>query len=345
MELSPEERQRIYEEEKARIEARERIEQEKRGISQDTSVNMEPNIAGLLCYVGAWVTGIIFFVLEQKNNWIRFHAAQSIVTFGTLFIAGMILGWIPFIGTFFSSVIGIIGFILWIVLMVKAYNGERYKVPWAGDIAENMVTGTIPDYTKPVVPSEKKETPPPPAATPADLDEQAGLKAKEFFKKKREGRITASAFAIAWSIILLVFFNFYYEYIAYYSADAVNGVVTWTKQSFFTSEIEQWLPILTTTLVISIIGHIVLIVVDRKFLHKVIRIIIDVFATATVITLVSIFPFDFDVIPNTTAAVSAHIAVTVILICIAVGLGISVVVRIIKLLVDLVKTAASQESD
>lgn len=345
MELSPEERQRIYEEEKARIEARERIEQEKRDISQDTSVNMEPNIAGLLCYVGAWITGIIFFVLEQKNNWIRFHAAQSIVTFGTLFIAGMILGWIPFIGTFFSSVIGIIGFILWIVLMVKAYNGERYKVPWAGNIAENMVTGTIPDYKKPVVPSEKKETTPTPAAPPADLDEHAGLKAKEFFKRKREGRITASAFAIAWSIILLVFFNFYYEYVAYYSADAANGVVTWTRQSFFTSEIEQWLPILTTTLVISIIGHIVLIVVDRKFLHKVIRIIIDVFATATVITLVSVFPFDFDVIPNTTAAVSAHIAVTVILICIAVGLGISVVVRIIKLLVDLAKAAASQESD
>jgi uncharacterized membrane protein len=344
MELSPEERQRIYEEEKARIEAREKIEQEKRSITQGTSVNIEPNIAGLLCYVGAWVTGIIFFILEQKNNWIRFHAAQSMVTFGTLFIAGMILGWIPFIGAFFSSVIGIIGFVMWIILMIKAYNGERYKVPWAGDIAENMVTGTIPDYKKPVVAPERKETPPPPAAPPTDLEEHAGLKAKEFFKRKREGRITASSFAIAWSIILLVFFNFYYEYVAYYSADAVNGVVTWTRQSFFTSEIELWLPILTTTLVISIIGHIVLIIVDRKFLHKAIHIIIDVFAMVTVITLVSIFPFDFDVIPNTTAAVSTNIAVTVILICIAVGLGISVLVRIIKLLVDLVKMAVSHES-
>ena len=108
MELTPEEKQKIYEEEKARIEAREKLEQEKRGTTQDSTVNIEPNLAGLLCYVGAWITGIIFFVLEQKNNWIRFHAAQSIVTFGTLFVVGMILGWIPIIGTVFSSIIGII---------------------------------------------------------------------------------------------------------------------------------------------------------------------------------------------------------------------------------------------
>ncbi len=166
MELSPEEKQKIYEEEKARMEAREKLEQEKRSISQDTSVNMEPNLAGLLCYVGAWITGIIFFILEQKNNWIRFHAAQAIVTFGTLAVAGLILGWIPFIGTFFSVIIGITGFILWILLMVKAYNGERFKVPWAGNIAEKMVSGNIPDYQKPQAPPESKEETSPP--TPPD---------------------------------------------------------------------------------------------------------------------------------------------------------------------------------
>jgi len=344
MELSPEERQRIYEEEKARMEAREKLEQEKRAIPQDTSVNMEPNLAGLLCYVGAWITGIIFFVLEQKNNWVRFHAAQSIITFGTLFVAGMILGWIPFIGPVFSGIIGIVGFILWILLMVKAYNGERFKVPWAGDIAERMVTGTIPDYQKPQAPPEKKEEAPPPAP-PDDLDEKIKKKVDDVFKSKREGRITASAFAIAWSIILLVFFNFFHEYVAYYNADTVGGVVTWTRHPFFTSEIGLWLPILTTTLVISIIGHIVLIIVDRKFLRQAIHIIIDGFAMATVITLVTVFPFDFGVIPNTVAAAATNIGVTVVLICIAVGLGISVLVRLIKLLVDLAKAATtSQES-
>ena len=167
MELSPEERQKIYEEEKARMEAREKIEEEKQATPTETSVNMEPNLAGLLCYVFGWVTGIIFFIIEQKNNWIRFHAAQAIVTFGTLTVAGIILGWIPVIGPFFSAVIGITSFVLWIILMVKAYNGERFKVVWAGDVAESMVKGTIPDFKKPEAPAEKKETPPPP---PDDLE-------------------------------------------------------------------------------------------------------------------------------------------------------------------------------
>ena len=139
MELSPEERRKIYEEEKARIEAREQLEREKGYASPGATVSLTPNIAGLLCYLGVWITGIIFFILEQKNKWIRFHAAQSIVVFGTLGIAGAILGWIPIAGHVFSAILGITGFVFWIVLMVKAYNGERYKVPWAGDIAEMMV--------------------------------------------------------------------------------------------------------------------------------------------------------------------------------------------------------------
>ncbi len=336
MELSPEERRKIYEEEKAKIEADEQPEREK-----DTSVGIAPNVAGLLCYVGGWITGIIFLVLEQKNNWIRYHAAQSIVVFGTLFIAGMILGRIPIIGLAFSIIIIITGFVLWIILMVKAHNGERYKVVWAGDVAERMVapSGNIPDYQKPPAPPEKEETPPPPAP-PVDLDEKIQKKVNDFFQGKREGRITASAFAIAWSIILLVFFNFFHEYVAYYNADTVGGVVTWTKQSFFTSDISLWLPILTTTLVISIIGHIVLIIVDKELLRRAIHIIIDGFGLATVVTLITVFPFDFTVIPNAAASAGTHIGVLIILICIAVGLGISLLVRIIKLLVSIARAAA-----
>lgn len=348
MELTPEERQRIYEEEKARIEARERLEQEKRGIPLETSVNMAPNVAGLLCYVGVWITGIIFFILEQKNNWIRFHAAQSIVVFGTLAVAGAILGWIPAIGPVFTSIIGIIGFVCWIVLMVKAHHGERYKMPWAGDIAERMVapSGTIPDYRRPPAAPEREEAPPPPPPPPplshlADLDERIERKVGDFFKSRREGRITASAFAIAWCIVLLVFFNFFYEYVAYYNGTTVNGVVTWTSYPFFTSEISLWLPILNTTLAIAIIGHIIMIIVDRNILRQAIRIIIDGFGLATVVTLLTVFPFNFDVIPSSEAATITHAAVTVVLICIAVGFGIALVVRIIRLLVSLAKLATT----
>ncbi len=80
MQLSPEERHKIYEEEKARIES----EQKQRVTKGGSTTGLEPNVAGLLCYLGAWITGIIFLVIEQKSKFVRFHALQSIVTFGAL---------------------------------------------------------------------------------------------------------------------------------------------------------------------------------------------------------------------------------------------------------------------
>jgi uncharacterized membrane protein len=99
---------------------------------EKTSTGLRENIAGLLCYVLGWVSGIIFLLIEPENTFVRFHAIQSIYVFGTLTIAGIILGWIPVIGV----LIWIVTFILWIVLMVKAYQGTRYKVAWAGNLAE-----------------------------------------------------------------------------------------------------------------------------------------------------------------------------------------------------------------
>ena len=97
-----------------------------------TSTELEENVAGLLCYVLGWVSGIVFLLLEPKNKFVRFHAIQSICVFGVLTVAQAVLFWIPFV----TEIIGVIMFILWIVLMVKAYQGTRYKVPWAGNFAE-----------------------------------------------------------------------------------------------------------------------------------------------------------------------------------------------------------------
>ena len=337
MELSPEERRKIYEEEKARLEAREQLEREKGRTSYETSTGLAPNIEGLLCYALGWVTGIIFLILEQKNRWVRFHAAQSIIVFGSLNIAGAILGWIPVIGHVFTAILGLVGFVLWIVLMVKAYHGESYRVAWAGDIAERMVasSGTFTDYPRPPAPPERREAPPPPP-TSAGPVEKTERRADDFFKR-REGRITASAFAIAWSIVLLLFFNFFYQYAAYYNASTVNGVVTWTRYPFFTSEINLWRPILNATLAISIIGHFFLMVVNGNILRQAIHIIIDGFGLATVVTLLTVFPFDFSVIPDSTAASGTQIGVTVVLIFISLGFGIGLLVRVIKLLINIAR--------
>ncbi|MFC1873392.1 DUF4870 domain-containing protein [Chloroflexota bacterium] len=344
MELSPEEKQRIYEEEKIRIEARQQIEREKQNVAEATSTGLTPNVAALLCYVGSWITGIIFFILEQKNNLVRFHAAQSIVVFGTVTVMGTLLIVIPIVGSAFSSIVYIIGLIVWIVLMVKAYKGERYKLSWAGDIAEKMVAspGTTDEGQKQSATAEPEET----ASTRGiDADKPVGKQVEEFFKSKREGRITAPAFAIAWSVALLIFFNFFNEFVAYYQSETVGSITIWTRYPLFTNDVNLWLPVLTTTLVITIAGHIVLIIFDRYILREVMHIVIDAFRLGTVVTLVSIFPFDFNAIPNTIIVSSVNTGVYVILICISVALGIGILVRSIKLIVHIIRGITSYANE
>ena len=118
-----------------------KAEPEVKAVAKDkTSIGLDPNVAGLLCYVLGWLSGIIIFILERDNQYVRFHALQSIIVFGALNIAISLLTWIPIIGGFFGAVFGITIFILWIVLMVKAYQGEKFKIPWAGDFAEKQVS-------------------------------------------------------------------------------------------------------------------------------------------------------------------------------------------------------------
>lgn len=100
-----------------------------------TSTGIQENVAGLLSYLAGWVTGLVFILLEQDNKFVRFHAMQSIIVFGGLSILSSIF-WIPIIGWIIGAIAGVAGFILWIVLMVKANQGEMFKVPWAGDLAE-----------------------------------------------------------------------------------------------------------------------------------------------------------------------------------------------------------------
>ena len=101
-----------------------------------TSSGMQANVAALLSYLVGAITGIIFYLIEKDNKFVRFHAMQSIVVFGFFFVLSAILPFIPVLGLVLSPIVGIIGLILWVLLMVKAYQGEMYKLPIAGDIAE-----------------------------------------------------------------------------------------------------------------------------------------------------------------------------------------------------------------
>ena len=100
-----------------------------------TSLGMDENVEGLLCYVLGWLTGIIFLVAEKKSKFVKFHAAQSLITFVGLTVLAFIFVWIPPI----VWAIDVISFILWALLMYEAYQGKMYKLPVVGDYAEKMV--------------------------------------------------------------------------------------------------------------------------------------------------------------------------------------------------------------
>jgi len=341
MQLSPEERRKIYEEEKAQI------EEEKRHMmsASESTTSLEPNVAGLLCYLGAWVSGIIFIVIEKKNRFVRFHALQSIVVFITLAIASAFLTWLPFIGDFFGAVIGILAFILWVVLMYKAYQGELYKVPIAGELTEKILPVAYgEEKTVSVHKEEETQSIEPSISSTSTLEsekKESRMRMEEFFQNTRNARIASSSVAIAWSIALLVFFSFFHEYIAYYHPETVGGDVTWSRLPLLTSDYYAWLPILVSILILSIASHIILIIYDNYFLHESVFMILNIFGIVAISTLLSIFPSDFSVIPNSAVANALPIVVTIVLIAVAVGIGIATLVMFIKFLVKVARATVS----
>lgn len=123
------------------------------GTGTGTQSGLAENVAGLLCYVLGWLTGLIFLLID-KRPFVRFHAAQSIVIFGGLHVLRIIVGMMFGLGWMFGGgmgwtgfsfgfllfwLIGIVGFVLWIVCMIKAFQGEKFRVPIAADLADSIV--------------------------------------------------------------------------------------------------------------------------------------------------------------------------------------------------------------
>jgi uncharacterized membrane protein len=100
-----------------------------------SSTGLEENVAGFFCYLLGFITGIVFMVVEKKSHFVKFHAKQSTITFLILFVISLIIGWIPIIG----FLVLILSLILWLVLMIKALKGERYRLPIVGKMAEEKV--------------------------------------------------------------------------------------------------------------------------------------------------------------------------------------------------------------
>ena len=110
-----------------------------------TSLGLEENVEAALCYLGVWITGLLFYFIDDKNKFIRFHALQSILVFLPLTILALIFGgafglihyeqgWYFF--GWISWIFWILVVILWLILMIKAFQGQKMKLPVVGDLAE-----------------------------------------------------------------------------------------------------------------------------------------------------------------------------------------------------------------
>jgi uncharacterized membrane protein len=116
-----------------------------------SAAGMTDNMAGALCYLFGFITGILFLVLApyNQNRNIKFHAFQSIfmnlawiVCWIGATIVSIVFHTIPVLGTLVSillqTAVGIGFLILWLYMMFKTYNGERIVLPVIGPLAEKQ---------------------------------------------------------------------------------------------------------------------------------------------------------------------------------------------------------------
>ena len=118
--------------------------------STSTSTGVEPNVAAALSYILGLITGIVFLVLEKDNRFVRFHAAQSImvsilliiINVGLAMVSG-VLAFIPVVGWLVVLILtmGLAAgtFVLWLLLMWRAFQGDEWELPVAGEMARKLV--------------------------------------------------------------------------------------------------------------------------------------------------------------------------------------------------------------
>jgi len=102
------------------------------------NTGLDKSLKAALCYAVGWLTGLVFLLIEKEDQEIRFHAMQSIIVFGALNLLVIILD-ASLVGDPLIPLISLASLVLWVLLIIKAYQGEHYKLPYAGDLAEKWL--------------------------------------------------------------------------------------------------------------------------------------------------------------------------------------------------------------
>lgn len=115
-----------------------------------TSIGMPPHVAAGVSYILMWLTGLIFFLSEKQNKFVRFHAMQAILLGGAVFVlyvvysflmagavvaAGAAGAGVSGVFAFFYFFIALGFFALWAFCLIMAFTGKWFKIPLIGDMA------------------------------------------------------------------------------------------------------------------------------------------------------------------------------------------------------------------
>ena len=146
--------------------------------------------------------------------------------------------------------------------------------------------------------------------------------------RSRAGETGSHISIILVTLAQLIFFTFFHKYIAWFTTGPDGSV---TRLSMLTDDYFTWLPIMITASILVIVASIVMIIYNEYRFSRTIQILFSIIGIVVAVSLVSIFPFDFSVIPNATAVDVVPIAVTVFFILLAVFYGVTALVIFVKL--------------
>lgn len=107
--------------------------------SSKSRTGLDSNFAAALAYALGPIGGVVFLLIEKHDEFVRFHALQSIVTFTGVAVLHLVLRNLPLLAWTAGVPFLLLTVALWVFLMIKAFKRERYKVPVLGDFVERQL--------------------------------------------------------------------------------------------------------------------------------------------------------------------------------------------------------------
>ncbi|PKM93406.1 MAG: hypothetical protein CVU84_15575 [Firmicutes bacterium HGW-Firmicutes-1] len=104
-----------------------------------SSLGMGENVAALLAIIFSPISSIVILVLEKDSKFVKFHAIQAIALSVVIIVLNIVLGFIPILGWIVLFFVNLGAFVLWIIVLIKAYQGEWFEIPLVGKFSMEQV--------------------------------------------------------------------------------------------------------------------------------------------------------------------------------------------------------------